>query len=224
MGRLDKFHSSLQEHLPNLEIKYKDESTLMKVLGYILFFNKDFMTSFTTTIGQTVYFPNREKVEGSEVHYMATLAHEYVHASDAHDITNVLFGFLYLLPLTLAPFMWLFLFIHWGLALALFLLCLAPVPAYFRKRYELRGYTMSLFMRNEIMKENNVSEEARSADLKRVAEQYNEQFTGPNYYFMWPFGVKKALAEKVDLVMSGDILREDTVFMEVQEAFTESKN
>ena len=224
MGRLNKFHSALQEHLTDLEIKYKDESTFMKVLGYILFFNKSFMTSFTTTIGQTVYFPNREKVGSSEVYYMATLAHEYVHASDARDITSALFGFLYLFPLTLAPLMCLFLFIHWGLALALFLLCLAPLPAYFRKYYELRGYTMSLFMRNEIMKENNESEEARRSALEQAAERFNKQFTGPNYYFMWPFGVEKDLAEKVDLVMSGDILRQDPVFMEVHEAFSKSKN
>jgi hypothetical protein len=224
MERLNKFHSALQEHLPDLSIKYKDESTLMKLIGYILFFNKNFMTSFTTTLGQTVYFPNRERVEQSEVHYMATLAHEYVHASDAKAITSVLFGILYLMPLTLAPLMLLFLFVHWGLALALFLLCLAPLPAYFRKRYELRGYTMSLFMRNEIMKENGISEEVRRAALGDAAERYNEQFTGANYYFMWPFGVKDDLAEKVDMVMSGEILRDDPVFMECQEAFTKSKN
>ena len=196
MDRLNKFYLSLQEHLPD----------------------------FTTTIGQTIYFPNRERVEDSEMQYIAILAHEYVHASDARDITSVLFGFLYLLPLTLSPFMLLFLLIHWGLAMILFLLCLAPMPAYFRKHYELRGYTMSLFMRNEIMKENNVSKEARRAALEQVSERYNAQFTGPNYYFMWPFGVEEDLAERIDLVMSGDILREDPVFMEVQEAFTKSKN
>ena len=224
MERLNKFHTSLKEYLPDFEIKYKTDSRLMKLISYILFFNKSFMTSFTTTLGQTVYFPDRDKVEKNEVHYMATLAHEYVHARDAASITSVLFGFLYLMPLSLAPLMWLFAFIHWGLALALFLLCLAPLPAYFRMYYELRGYTMSLFMRNEIMKENGVAEETRRAALEEATDRYNTQFTGSNYYFMWPFGVKDKLHEKIDGIISGEILRDDPVFMEVQEAFYESKN
>ena len=40
-----------------VSIKYKDNSWFMKVLSKILFFNKKFMTRFTTTIGKTVYFP-----------------------------------------------------------------------------------------------------------------------------------------------------------------------
>jgi hypothetical protein len=223
MERFNKFHSYLQQYLPNFKIKYKDESALMKILGYVLFFNKSFMTSFTTTLGQTVYFPSRTKVEKNEVQYMSTLAHEYVHARDANAITSVLFGFLYLIPITLAPLMLIFLFVHWALALALVLLCLAPLPAYFRKRYELRGYTMSLFMRNEIMKENGIGEDQRHVALEDAAEIHNEQFTGANYYFMWPFGVKDELLKKVDKVISGTILRDDPTFIECQDAFIESK-
>ena len=74
----------------------------MKILGTILFFNKTFMTGFITTVGYTVYWPSREKLESSGLGALSTLAHEYRHAQDAKKITRVLFGFLYLLPQILA--------------------------------------------------------------------------------------------------------------------------
>ena len=55
---------SFLDHMRNagydIRIAFKDESFLMKLLGFLLFFTKEFMTRFTTTIGNTVYFPSRE--------------------------------------------------------------------------------------------------------------------------------------------------------------------
>ena len=52
---LDKAH----EFFPGLKLRYKDESTLMKIMGKLMFFNPSFMTQFTTTIGETIYFHPR---------------------------------------------------------------------------------------------------------------------------------------------------------------------
>lgn len=219
--KLEKFHKELQAHLPGFKIAYKDESKLMKVIDKILFFNKKFMTDFTTVLGQTVYFPSKQKVEENQDSYIATLAHEYVHAKDAKRFTNVLFGFLYLVPVSLSPFMWLFAFVHWALALSLFLLFLAPLPAYWRKHFEFRGYVMSLFIRNEIFNKRNLREDVRRALLESAVDKYNEHFTGPNYYFMWPFGVKKKLLSKIDPILSDSLVEEDELYKEVRNAFEE---
>ena len=102
MTRFEKFETSLAEKLPGFEVKFKDESTLMKIIDKILFFNKTFMTGFITTIGSTVYWPSRERLEQSGLGALSTLAHEYRHAKDAKKITGVLFSLLYLLPQILA--------------------------------------------------------------------------------------------------------------------------
>jgi hypothetical protein len=48
-----------QKTFPSLQIAYKDSSWLMKLLGALLFFAPKFMTSYVTTIGYNVYFPNQ---------------------------------------------------------------------------------------------------------------------------------------------------------------------
>lgn len=41
----------LQNTIPDFNIKYKNQSLFIKILGFILFFNKEFMTTLFTTIG-----------------------------------------------------------------------------------------------------------------------------------------------------------------------------
>jgi len=222
MTRFDKFSSTLASSLPGFEVKYKDESIFMKILGKLLFFNKDFMTRYATTIGNTVYFPSREFVESNQLSSIVTMAHEYRHARDSKKITKVLFSIAYLLPQLLAPFMLFFGFISWWLAILLMLLFLAPLPAYFRKTIELRGYIMSLFMYNEIQKEFGFSEPVRKELLLSSANKKDIMFTGPSYYFMWPFG-SEDLVEKVDDILSEKILSEDDIYSFVAKAFADSK-
>jgi len=52
---------------------------------------------------------------------------------------------------------------------------LLPIPAPFRCTWELRGY--------------QATEALQWAERNRFnkADYYIEQFTGPSYYFMWPF-------------------------------------
>lgn len=202
----------------NIKIKYKNESFLMKLLGKILFFNKGFMTQFVTTIGTSIYFPSKKYVEENNLKSAVILAHELVHVNDFKNLTGVLFSFLYLFPMTLAPFMWLFAFIHWGLGLSLFLLFLLPLPAPFRTFYELKGYTMSLFIHNELYKKYNYSYQERKYKLYELANNYNKQFIGSNYYFMWPFGVKDILIDRIDEILS-DVYLEDDFYKNIASAF-----
>ena len=234
--RFKKFAEVLSKHLPGFQIKFKDESALMKLIGFILFFNKVFMTGFVTTIGYTVYWPSRTGLEQSGLSSLITLAHEYRHAKDANKITRVLFGMLYLLPLLLAipgilatliliPLL-LFSVVSWSwlmLPLMLTSLLAAPLPAYFRMKYEVNGSTMSLFMINELLKERGLSKVDRTKSLSASAEKYNENFTGPNYYYMWPFGVEKRLSEAADKILSGEILKEHEAYREVFDALKASK-
>jgi len=57
------------------------------------------------------------------------------------------------------------------------LLLAAPIPAYFRMKEELDGYTMSMAV--NWWRTGFIS----ATYIAWVAEQ----FTGPGYYFMWPF-------------------------------------
>ena len=74
-----------KEFFPDLEVKYKTESSFMKLIGKILFFNKTFMTFYTTTIGSTIYFPNREFVNNKEVSSSIIFLHELVHIHDSKN-------------------------------------------------------------------------------------------------------------------------------------------
>ncbi len=195
----------------------------MKILGKIMFFNKTFMTSFVTTIWKTVYFPSRENLVGRQNRASVTLAHEYVHATDAGGFFKfLLFAFLYLFPQSLAPFALLLIPVNWILALVVFAVLLAPIPAPWRRYYELRGYTMSLFVLNEMQKKAGVRAEDRKTSLYNSAERYNKQFTSANYYFMWPFGVEKKLKENADKIVSGRIMMEDEVYGDVLESLKDA--
>ncbi len=134
-----------QKHFPDLKIKYKDESSLMKVIGYLLFFNKRFMTSYTTTIGSSIYFSNQIFVRSHPIAATIILLHELVHIYDAKKISSFLFSLLYLSPQILAVLsLPLYFLIGWWSLL--FLLLLLPLPAFFRMHFERRAYIASLYV------------------------------------------------------------------------------
>ena len=200
-----------------------------------MFFNKAFMTNFVTTIGYTVYFPSKEYIYNHN-YSLVTLAHEYRHAMDANKITRVLFALLYLMPQILAvpsiiaTLVLIFHFIlgltwsWWMLSIILPILFLLPLPAYFRMKYEFYGYSMSLFTLNELYKEQNLSIQNRKDLLNDFVEKYNKHFTGSNYYYMWPFGVKDKLQKVVNRILSEEIISEDKIYQEIINALKESNN
>ncbi len=223
MTRFDNFYADLSTKLPGFKIAYKDESWLMKIISYILFYNKTFMTSYTTTIGKTVYFPNRKFVQDRSSDAIDILSHEFVHAVDSERQGQIIFSFFYLFPQSLSLLMLLLLPINIIVSLILFVVFLSPIPAYWRKVYEVRGYQMSLFTYAELMKELNYSEEKIKETLEKAAKSFNQHFVSLDYYFMWPFGVERELNETIDKIISGDIFSVDSVYKDVSESLQASK-
>ena len=196
---LSKLEEAIKSHAPKFEVKFKDESKFMKLIDKILFFNKTFMTGYITTIGQKVYWQTRERYEGNKEASFNTLAHEFVHVMDSVN-KPVTFTLGYLFPQILAApglifalllplwitLMALSIMSPWWLLMLLFLGFLAPIPSPGRKKAEVRGYGMSFLVR--MWRYGNVSnwKYERSVDA----------FTGPNYYWMWPF--EKQVRKELD--------------------------
>lgn len=169
-----------QIHFPEISVKYKDESLLMKILAKILFFNRDFM-NYTTTLGSTIYFPSAAKIKSSPVSNTIIFLHEISHVYQSNK-NSLLFKFLYLFPQILAllaiPS---FIIFGWKIAI-FFLLFLLPIPAYFRMIEEKRAYTMSLYVMNKLNAMYNYN-----IILETHKNSFVEEFKTSSYYFMWPF-------------------------------------
>jgi hypothetical protein len=224
LDRFNKFVAAMQVHYPKLRIDYKDESLLMKILGKILFFNKDFSTHYITTIGSTVYFPSRKWIEDNPTDAMLVLSHECVHIADSIRLTAPLFTLMYMAPQILVLLMIAaFFFIGWWALL--FLLFLAPLPSPGRMYLEKRGYRMTLFALDRRFRELGLSDDARDALLKQNAANIDKKyFAGPAYYFMWPFGLSSWFDDAIKAINSGDILDVDEVFRFVDGALESSKS
>lgn len=165
-------------HRLGVRVRFKNESALMRVLGVILFFNRGFMTDYITTIGRTVYFPNRSSVEGDWPAW-GTLAHEGVHADD-YVARPARFVGAYLFPQWLAAGALLAIgavFSLWLLGALAFLAALAPWPSSGRARLERRGYQMTIVCD---ALEHGVAR-VRSPDYQ---EWMTGIYTGPDYYWM----------------------------------------
>ena len=158
-------------------ISYKNQSKLMRLLGWLLFFNPKFMSEYTTTLHKTVYFPSLVFVQEHPDIAWRVLVHEMVHVEDSIALFAPVFGLLYLFPQCLAGLSLLALLGFWFPTMwwfAAFLLCLLPFPAPGRKWAEMRGYGMSIAV---------LVWAGYIPDLESIATQ----FTGPAYFWMWPF-------------------------------------
>lgn len=167
---------ALQE-FKGFRVRYKDQSLLMKVFNWVLgVFNPTFMTNYTTVVGNTVYFPSKFYVVRDYHRAWRILAHEMVHMEDRKR--NPGFGLLYLFPQVLFPVclaLFLVLGLHWWSLLSL--LFLAPLPAPFRMHAEAKAYAMTLATGYWIT--------GQASDFHK--NQILREFSGPGYYFMWPF-------------------------------------
>ena len=168
----------IKETFPDFELIDKQESTLMKCLSRLLFFNKKFMTNFITVIGSKVYVPGLPWKEDKPYTACEVLSHEFVHMKDNQKL-GPLFKFLYLCPQILTL---LSVFAFWN---PWFLLCLAfllPLPAPFRAYFEFKAYVVSMAVRWWLL------------STKADPDYFVNQFTSANYYWMFPF--KKILNKK----------------------------
>jgi len=205
---LEAFLPIAQQYFPKLQIKYKDQSLLTKIIGKIMFFNKGFMTDYVTTIGNTVYFPNQDFVKLRPVSSVVLLLHELMHVKDSQKFSRPLFSFLYLFPLSLIPFLIPLFFFWWKPALVLTVLFLLPLPAYFRMIFEKRAYMVSLYVVKSLEKRLNFTH-----DLIKDKDFYIDQFHTGAYYFSWPFkSINNEFEQALTKVESGNRPFEDPFF------------
>ena len=167
-----------QTYFPNLQVKYKDQSTLMKVLGKILFFNPTFMTQYVTTLGNTVYLPNEQYPTQYPEDAVTVFIHECTHMYDEQRLGKIPYTLGYMFPQLLFVLMWPLLFlVSWKIVLPLSLLFLAPLPAPWRAYFEQRAYFVQMLVNNKIYGE----------DPDNDGNLFAGWFRNGNYYFMWPF-------------------------------------
>lgn len=175
----EKLSQAVKDDIPGFEIVAKGDSDKMKSLNKVLgILNPNFMEGYSTTLYPIIYSP-QWRVESDTL--WKTIAHEWVHLDAAKRLSPLLHSFLYGFPQTLAPLALLAIGAVWGspwllLNLA-WLLCLAPIPAYFRMKEEMHAYAMN--MACNAWRYGTV----KDAQIDELADQ----FTNANYYFMWPF-------------------------------------
>lgn len=200
---------SAQEYFPKLKIKFKDQSWFMKTLGKIMFFNPGFMTTYTTTIGDTVYFPNINYIKLHSVSSSVVLLHELVHMYDQKKVSKPLFAISYLFPQILSPICLFLLFlITWKIVVPLSLLFLLPIPAVFRMYWEKRAYISSLYT-IELLSKRLKFDPHLDVHEKGFIEQFKNSF----YYYMWPiFNLNKEFDAALVKAQVGQRPYQDAVF------------
>lgn len=185
----------VSREIPGFEIRKKSESKWQRALGVLLFFVPGYMKTYTTVMFGKVYLP---EIAGTpDFNLGETLSHEFVHLFDARE--DRLFNLKYLFPQVLALGA---LGAFWKLWFLLFLVFLLPIPAPWRMRYELRGYSTQIALAYWA---------ARWPDeIQDMADWVPQHFTGPGYYWMWPFarGVDARVQSIVKSVKDGSLERE----------------
>lgn len=170
-----------RREVPGFEIRFKTDSPYMKFLNvFAQLFNPTFMTRYTTAVGPKVYFPSKEElIQNAEV-FVGVLAHEIVHMKESRERGMVPYFLSYAFPQILAALALLSFLAFWNIWFLLclgFLLFLVPLPSPGRRDIELNGYEMSMsvnYWRTGVIAESEI-------------DWYATQFSGPAYYFMWPW-------------------------------------
>lgn len=183
-----------QTYFPSLQIKYKDQSTFMRWLGKLMFFNPDFMTEYVSTIGHTVYFPSQDYVQNNPQDANTVFIHECTHMYDENRVGSVWYTLSYLFPLILMPVFLVLILVLSGKWLALLaLLWLAPLPAPWRAHFERRAYFVQMYVDYVMYKDDPAADGAL----------FNSWFKDGSYYWMWPFGLDQEFAQEAVNVKAG---------------------
>lgn len=197
MAMFNDIVSRAQVQFPQLTIKYKDQSSLMKILAKILFFN-DFM-NYTTSLGNTIYLPSEAKVKISPVSSAVVFMHELSHIYDSKSL-GLTSNLAYLFPQILALLSIPVFFILGFFPALICLLFLLPLPAYFRMQKEKQAYTVSLYVMNKMNHNNGFN-----INLDTYKETFISEFSSGSYYFMWPFpGIRAAFEDALGKIQNGE--------------------
>lgn len=214
----DQFLAQIKVHYPDVSIGYKDQSWLMRLIGMIFFFSPGFMKEYVTTIGNTIYFPTASYMASHPVTTEVILLHELTHIHDSHKISQLLFGLLYLFPQVLLPLALLLFFLSWKVALIAIVICLLPIPAYFRMMFESRAYMTSLYVMQFLNTKHSYH-----IDLDAQRDFCLLQFKNSYYYWMWPFvGMNQRFADAMTKIKAGQRPYEDTFFDAVDDILTKA--
>ena len=213
-----KFTTELSK-VYDFDIKFKNNSLFMKILGFIMFFNRGFMTDYITTIGNTIYFPNQEMLKDNEISNCEVLAHELRHIQQNKKY-GLLYSLGYLFPQILVIFSLLGFFNLWFL---LFLVFALPIPAIFRMIFEREGYKTTIFVLYIYLSQKNANSDWVNSVINNNINFADQQFTSSAYYYMWPFGIKNYLSNEFIRIKNGDILSDyDGFYTNVRNAFLNS--
>jgi len=212
-ARLIILHNCIKRSVPGFEVKSKSSSFWQKVIAVILYpFNRSYMKGYISTFYPLVYWPDVKEFWDEGMYSFKVLAHEYVHLRDdkAH---RGWFGFSYLLPqlcalLALGALLAIW-FSNWFLMFLCALVFLLPLPAYWRYKWEFRGYAINLAIRYWL--NGSIDKETKDWTIRA--------FVGPNYYFMFPFKkfLQRKIAETEKRIKNGDILFDSPVYVEVKD-------
>lgn len=186
--RFGKIDADLEKYCDLHDVKwgFKPDDFWMRVLGKIMFFNKKFMTSFTTTRGDRVFFPTgQEWLDEVKARFSRIMSHELGHVFDYRTEGWWKFGAGYIRPqlwgaLGLLGFLG---FLYPPLfALFAFLLFLCPWKSKKRTSVEMRGYAITMAWYKW------VNGTVLIDDPAWVKENFGwivRAFTGSGYYYMW---------------------------------------
>lgn len=205
------------EEQPTIQYRFKNEIWWWKVAYYaiIWIFNREFMVKYTTTLDNQIHFPSRKWLLENQASAAGVIAHELVHMRNNKARGSFVAGMLYFFPqdlAVLAPLAILGVWIPELTVFLLFVLALAPIPAYWRMEEEMSAYRMSIafqYWRDGWMHDSYISE-------------YAKPFIGSGYYFMWPFRkqVEGRLRRYLSEVRSGEVRKDplfDKMYLAIQE-------
>jgi hypothetical protein len=189
--KFNKLVFHIEKQIPGFQLCSKKESTLMRILSVVLFFNKGFMGKYVTTIYPRVYVPQIPWNSSLESR-ISVLAHEFVHLRDRKRL-GWAFNLLYLSPQIFALFALGAFWNIWWLSALFFLL---PLPSPGRAWLEFRAYKVSIAMHWYLGKH------------KTNTVWLREQFVGSGYYWMFPFKkfVERHILKATEDVESGKFL------------------
>lgn len=207
--KVDKALELIRKYVPETKVSFKSDSKLHKAIDKLLKLlgNSRYLSECWTTLHTWMARP----VITQETTYLGEwqiMLHEGRHALDSKKLGAVPFGIVYLCPQFLSILGFLVMpLVLLGIVstawwwVALFLVCLAPVPAVGRAIIELRAYKVSLltaYWANDL------------PYPKEYIEAIAETLAGPVYYWMWPFKTvtKEYLSKQLDQAIKGASLND----------------
>jgi hypothetical protein len=211
-----EIEKKIKVEIPKFQIKSKKDSWFMKLLSYVLFFNKKFMTGYVTTIYPIVYFPDSLPVVTEKsnkenlVRYIDVLLHETTHLLDRKKYW-IFFNLFYLSPqiFTLLSLLAFFLSPWWLMSF----LFLTPIPSVGRTWAEFRGFSTTFAIYYWLGYTWREDQEGNVKGSDEFLDAELENFTGINYYFMWPFRnqLKKKFMNLIGQLKKGQENQPDTL-------------